>query len=142
MATPTGDRADRARRFHARERRRVKQDQKAFDNAGLFATPFDFGSTLLGQDSPNSLQLPANCKIAISSSVALNFDDVFIGDDLETWGQRLGFPVGGIVKFDTQFQKNRTILITRGDVAVAAVLEIYFWGPKSQIIKFGDCVFT
>lgn len=40
MATPTGPRADAARGFYARERRRKKQDQKDFDIAGFESSPF------------------------------------------------------------------------------------------------------
>ena len=44
MATPTGPRAQAARNWFARERRRTKQNQKDFDIAGVFATPHDFGA--------------------------------------------------------------------------------------------------
>lgn len=40
MATPTGVRANSARGWFARERRRTKQDQKDFDIAGIEAAPF------------------------------------------------------------------------------------------------------
>jgi len=40
MATPTGSRADNARGWFARERRRKKQDQKDFDLAGFEVAPF------------------------------------------------------------------------------------------------------
>ena len=42
MATPTGRNAADARGFHARVRRRKKQDQSHFD--ALVASPFDFGA--------------------------------------------------------------------------------------------------
>ncbi len=40
MATPTGSKADKARGYFARERRRKKQDQKDFDIAGFEPSPF------------------------------------------------------------------------------------------------------
>ena len=40
MATPTGPRAEAARGFFARERRRSKQDQKDLFNAGFESSPF------------------------------------------------------------------------------------------------------
>lgn len=128
--------------YHARKRRRIKQNQSAFDEAGHFASPFDFGAMLIGQDSPNSLLLPADCQIAIGSTVALSTADYFIGDDLETWGFPAGVVAGGVQNSPYYFKKDRTIVITRGDSAPSAVLEIFFRGPKSQLIKFGDCVFT
>lgn len=137
MPTPA-----QARSYYARRRRRIKQNQSDFDIAGLFDTPFDFGAMLAGQDSPNTLLLPANVRIAVGSNVALTTAEVFVGDDLETWGTPTGIVAGGVQNWDYYFKKDRTMVITRGDFAPSAVLEIFFRGPKSQLIKFGDCVFT
>lgn len=131
-----------ARSYYARKRRRVKQNQSAFDVAGYFAAPFDFGAMLVGQDSPNSLLLPADVNIAIGSTVALSTADVFIGDNAETWGIQTAIIAGAITDVPELFSKNQTIVVTRGDTAPAAVLELFFRGPKSELIKFGDCVFT
>lgn len=141
MATPTGTGADKARGYYARERRRLKQDQKAFEIAGHFATPFDFGAMLVGQDSPNSLLLPADCNIAVSSSVAQVAADIFIGNNVETFGGPGPYPAGGIVNIPQVFRKNQTIVITRGDTAPSAVVTIYF-RAKSQVIAFGTVTFT
>ena len=70
MATPTGVRANSARGWFARERRRKKQDQKDFDIAGLFAAPFNFGATAAGGSSANTLTLPANIAIALELNAA------------------------------------------------------------------------
>lgn len=141
MATPTGPRAAEARGYYARERRRLKQNEKAFDNAGLFASPFDFGAMALGQNSPNSLQLPANAKIAIAASVGMPADSISVTVGLETFGQRLAFPAGGIISFDTLFAKNQTIQITRGPAGPAGTLTIYF-RSKSRFFQFGTATFS
>lgn len=142
MATPTGTRANEARGYLARERRRIKQNQKDFDIAGLFAVPFDFGAMSAGQDSPNSLLLPADVKIAVQPSVAMVDFDIFIGNDFETYGGPGPYPAGGIVNLPQIFRKNQTIVMTSGDTAPAGTVTIYFRGPKSQVIQFGTVVFT
>ena len=63
MATPTGPRAESARGFFARVRRRKKQDQKDYDIAGLVASPHDFGSAASSAAFPNPLTLPANVRV-------------------------------------------------------------------------------
>ena len=63
MATPTGPRAQAARGFFSRVRRRKKQDQKDYDIAGLVASPHDFGSAASSAAFPNALTLPANVMI-------------------------------------------------------------------------------
>ena len=87
MATPTGDRADAARNWFARERRRNKQDQKDFDIAGFVApggTPFDFGAVAAGGSSANLLTLPASLEIALEINAATTAGDLGVLDTTDS----------------------------------------------------------
>lgn len=141
MATPTGDRATRVRRYQARERRRLKQNQSAFVNAGYVAAPFDFGAMLVGQDSPNSLQLPADANLALRPSVAMVPGDLNIGDDLETYAGAESVPAGGFTRIRHIFRKDRTIVITRGDTAPSGTVLVYLQ-VRSQYIQIGTVTYT
>lgn len=144
MATPTGPRADSARGFYARERRRKKQNQKDFDIAGLVATPFDFGATAAGGSSANALTLPADIKLAFESSVALAAGDFGVEDVSAGVTSFSGdaAPALGVINMRPLFRERRQIRIARAVGAPAATVKIYFRGPKSQIVQIGTVTFT
>jgi len=134
MATPTGPRAQAARAFYRVRRRKLKQDEKAFINAGLAATPHDFGAQAAGAGSPNNLTLPANARFAVSHSVGLSPEDfsmsTFLGgevghDNAETTG------ANGIQEIRHYYPKNQDIHIFRRVGSLAGTLSVYFLGPNN-----------
>ncbi len=144
MATPTGPRADSARGWFARERRRTKQNQKDFDIAGHVATPFDFGAVAAGGSSANVLTLPADIEIALELD-----DDTVAGDmgvlDVTaavTFVSAEAGKLGGRVNIRHLFREPHQVRITRAIGAPAGAVIVYFRGPKSQLIQVGSATFT
>jgi len=150
MATPTGPRADAARGYFARERRRTKQDQSDFDIAGLIATPHDFGSAAPTVAFPNSLTIPADIHIKARVSGAVfpippAPQTIAPGDTLFSDGINQARNSEALEEFTTIraiFREGRTLTITRGATLVTGSLEIYFLGPKSQRILIGTGTLT
>ena len=147
MATPTGVRADAARNWFARERRRNKQDQKDFDIAGFVApggTPFDFGAVAAGGSSANLLTLPASLEIALEINAATTAGDLGVLDvtsSLDFVSAEAGIS-GGRVNIRHVFREAHEIRITRAAGAPAGTVLVFFRGPKSQLIQFGTATFT
>lgn len=144
MATPTGSRADNARGWFARERRRTKQNQKDFDIAGHAATPFVFGAVAAGGSSANVLTLPADIEIALEINAAtaagdLGVLDVTTGVDFVSAEAGVS---GGRVNIRHLFREPHQIRITRAIGAPAGAVVVYFRGPKSQLIQIGAATFT
>ncbi len=144
MATPTGSRADNARGWFARERRRTKQNQKDFDIAGHVATPFVFGAVAAGGSSANVLTLPADIEIALEINAAtaagdLGVLDVTTGVDFVSAEAGVS---GGRVNIRHLFREPHQIRITRAIGAPAGAVVVYFRGPKSQLIQIGAATFT
>jgi len=142
MATPTGERADAARRFHARERRRTKQNQA--DYRALIAAPFDFGTVAAGGSSTNVLTLPADIEIAVTINAAMaaghvGILDVTTGLDFVSAEAAVS---GARINIRHLFREPHQIRITRAAGALAGAATIFFRGPKSQLIAFGTVVFT
>ncbi len=147
MATPTGVRADAARNWFARERRRNKQDQKDFDIAGFVApggTPFDFGAVAAGGSSANVLTLPASLEIALEINAITTAGDLGIldtTDSVDFVSAEAGIS-GGRVNIRHRFKEAHAIRITRAVGAPAGAVLVFFRGPKSQLIQFGTATFT
>ncbi len=147
MATPTGDRADAARNWFARERRRTKQDQKDFDIAGFVdpgGTPFDFGAVAAGGSSANVLTLPASLEIALEINAATTAGDLGVldtTDSIDFVSAEAGIS-GGRVNIRHRFKEAHAIRITRAVGAPAGAVLVFFRGPKSQLIQFGTATFT
>lgn len=147
MATPMGARADRARGYYSRRRRRKKQEQKDFDIAGFVApagTPFDFGAVAAGGSSANTLTLPANVKIALVINTAttagqLGVEDVTAG---VTYVSAEAGVSGGRINIRRWFAEPHQIRITRALGAPSGSVQVYFRGPKSQLVQIGQATFT
>ena len=143
MATPTGPRADAARNWFARERRRKKQDQKDFDIAGLFDTPHDFGSAIASAAFPNALVLPANARFVAqvtAASGAIAAGDTLFSDG--TAQARNSEDLANLTTIRALFIEARSLTITRGAAAVTGTLQVFFIGPKSQRILIGTGTFA
>lgn len=147
MATPTGSRADAARGFFARERRRSKQDQKDFDIAGLVppgGTPFDFGAVAAGSSSANVLTLPSSLDIALQINAATTAGDLGVldtTDAIDYVSAEAGVSAGR-VNIRKRFKEAHAIRITRAVGAPAGAVLVFFRGPKSQLVQFGQATFT
>ncbi len=144
MATPAGSRADNARGWFARERRRTKQNQKDFDIAGLVATPFVFGAVAAGGSSANVLTLPADAELALEINAAIAAGgfgvlDVTAGVDFVSAEAGVS---GGRVNIRHLFREPHQVRITRAIGAPAGAVVVYFRGPKSQLIQIGAATFT
>jgi hypothetical protein len=148
MATPTGARADAARGFFSRVRRRKKQDQKAF--AALAASPHDFGSAAPSAAFPNALTLPANVKLQAEVTGAVfpippAPQTIAPGDTLFDDGVAQARNAEALEELTTiraRFGEGRDLTITRGATAVTGTLQVYFFGPKSQRILIGTGTLT
>jgi len=143
MATPTGPRAQAARNWFARERRRTKQNQKDFDIAGFFATPHDFGSAGASAAFPNPLVLPASIRIqaqVTGASGAIAAGDTLFSDG--TAQARNAEDLAELTTIRALFIESRTLTITRGAAAVTGSLQVFFKGPKSQRILIGTGTFA
>jgi len=144
MATPAGSRADNARGWFARERRRTKQNQKDFDIAGLVATPFDFGNVAAGGSSANVLTLPAAAELALEINAATAAGDLGVldvTDSIDYVSAEAGV-TGGRVNIRHLFREPHQVRITRAIGAPAGAVVVYFRGPKSQLIQVGAATFT
>jgi len=144
MATPTGARADSARGWFARERRRTKQNQKDFDIAGHVATPFVFGAVAAGGSSANVLALPADIEIALEINAAIaagGFGVLDVTTGIDHVSAEAGVP-GGRVNIRHLFREPHQVRITRAIGAPAGAVVVYFRGPKSQLIQIGSATFT
>lgn len=147
MATPTGPRANAARNWFARERRRIKQDQKDFDIAGLVGpggTPFDFGAVAAGGSSANVLTLPASAELALAINAATTAGDLGILDvttGIDYVSAEDGISAGRI-NIRHLFREAHQIRITRAVGAPAGVVNVAFRGPKSQAVLIGTATFT
>ena len=147
MATPTGPRADAVRNWFARERRRIKQDQKDFDIAGLVppgGTPFDFGAVAAGGSSANVLTLAASLEIALQINAITTAGDLGVLDTTDSidFVSAVAGVSGGRVNIRHQFKEAHAIRITRAIGAPAGAVLVFFRGPKSQLIQFGQATFT
>ena len=144
MATPTGPRADSARGWFARERRRAKQNQKDFDVAGHVATPFDFGAVAAGGSSANVLTLPADAELALEINAAIaagGMGVLDVTDSIPYVSAEAGIS-GGRVNIRHLFREPHQVRITRAIGAPAGAVVVYFRGPKSQLIQVGAATFT
>ncbi len=143
MATPTGPRADAAREWYARERRRKKQDQKDFDIAGLVATPHDFGSAGSSTAFPNPLTLPANLQPAVevlAASGAIPPGDTLFDDGVVQ--ARNAEDMANLTIIRAVFGESRALTITRGAAVASGTLQVFFWGPKGRRILIGTGTLT
>ena len=143
MATPTGRRADEARGFFARVRRRKKQDQKDYDIDGLVATPFDFGAAVANAAFPNTLTLPATVRIlaqVVAASGAIPAGDTLFSDG--TAQARNSEDLANLTTIRALFIEARALTITRGPAVSTGTLEVFFFGPKSQRILIGTGTFS
>lgn len=144
MASPTGARADSARGWFARERRRKKQDQKDFDIAGFVAAPFDFGATAAGGSSLNTLTLPADIEIALELNAATVAGDMGVEDvtaAVSFVSAEAGIS-GGRINIRRLFRESHQVRITRAVGAPAGAGIVYFRGPKSALVQIGAVTFT
>ena len=144
MATPAGSRADSARGWFARERRRTKQNQKDFDIAGHVSAPFDFGAVAAGGSSANVLTLPADIEIALEINAATLAGDLGVLDvtsAIDYVSAEAGIS-GGRVNIRHLFREPHQVRITRAIGAPAGAVVVYFRGPKSQLIQIGTATFT
>ena len=142
MATPTGERADPARRFHAREWRRTKQNQS--DYSVLAAAPFDFGTVAAGGSSTNVLTLPADIEIAITINAVMAAGHLGVLDVTSgiTYLNAEAAVSGARINIRHLFREPHQIRITRDAGALAGAATVFFRGPKSQLIAVGTVVFT
>ncbi len=143
MATPTGPRAQEARGFFARVRRRKKQDQKDYDIAGLVASPHDFGSAASSAAFPNPLVLPATVRIlaeVLAASGAIPAGDTLFDDTVVS--ARNSEDLAELTTIRALFGEARTLTITRGAAVSTGTLQVYFFGPKSQRILIGTGAYT
>jgi hypothetical protein len=133
-----------ASQYYARKRRRKKQDQKAFDIAGFFATPFDFGATAAAGSSANVLTLPADIQIALELNVAIVAGGFGVEDvtaALSYVSAEAGI-AGGRVNIRQVFRGTHQIRITRAAGTPAGAVIVYFRGPKSQLSRVATATFT
>jgi len=141
MATPTGARADAARGFFSRVRRRKKQDQKDF--SVLAASPHNFGSAASSAAFPTPLTLPAN--VRIQAEVLTATGPIPAGDTLFSDGirqARNAEDLGSLTTIRALFGEGRDLTITRGPAVSTGTLQVYFFGPKSQRILIGTGTLT
>ena len=143
MATPTGPRADAARDFFRRERRRHKQNEKAF--AGLAAAPFAFGAAAAGAGAPGLLPLPAGGRFSISSTGAIGIGGVSI---TATIGGVVGYfnaeaaVAGGFTPIRHHYGPEQTIGIFRSPGTGPGTLSVYYLGPRGKRLLIGTATFT
>jgi len=147
MATPMGPRSNRARAWHARERRRNKQNQKDYDIAGFVApggTPFDFGAVAAGGSSANALTLPADIDIALQINAATAAGQLGVLDVTSaiTYLSAEAGISGGRINIRHRFREPHQIRITRAAGAPAGAVLVFFRGPKSQLVQIGQATFT
>lgn len=150
MATPTGPRAESARGFFARVRRRKKQDQKDYDIAGLVASPHDFGSAAPTVAFPNALTLPSDLAIEAQVTSAVfpippAPQTIAPGDTLFDDGirqARNAEALEELTRIRAVFREGRDLTITRGATLVTGTLQVFFVGPKSQRILIGSGTLT
>ena len=142
MATPTGPRAENARNWFARERRRKKQDQSDFD--ALAAALFDFGAVVAGGLSANTLTLPADVEIAFQATCAVAIADVGVFDATDAVGfvNAEANIIGGRINIRHLFREPHAIQISRAIGALAGTVVVSFRGPKSALVPFGIATFT
>ena len=146
MSLPAGPAAQRKLAYYRRVRRRIKQDEKAFEIAGFTpGAPHDFGSQAAGVGSPNNLILPANARFAVSHSVGLSpewasFEDIgppTIGYwNAETTG------ANGIQEVRNWFEKDTELHIFRALGSTAGTLSIYFLGPHNKRTLIATATWT
>ena len=143
MATPPGPRADAARDFFRRERRRHKQNEKAF--AALAAAPFDFGAAAAGAGAPNLLALPASGRFAFSLNAAIPVGGVAVSS---TIGGTVGYfndvsvAPGGFYNVKHYFEEPETIGVFRDIATPAGTLSLYYLGPRGKRLLIGTATFT
>lgn len=142
MATPTGARADSARGWFARERRRKKQDRSDFD--ALVASLFNFGTVAAGGLSLNTLTLPANVEIAFQNTFAAAALDLGVFDTTAGVGylNAEAAIVGARINIRHLFRKPHQIQISRSIGALAGTVVVSFRGPKSALVPIGIATFT
>ena len=143
MTTPTGPRADTARNWFARERRRKKQDQSDFDIAGLVATPHNFGAAASSIAFPNALTLPANIRIQVevlAASGAIPAGDTLFDDGNNQ--ARNAEDMANLTTIRALFGESRPLTITRGPAVSTGTLQVYFFGPKGSRLLIGTGAFT
>ena len=143
MATPTGPRAEAARGYFSRVRRRKKQDQSDYGIAGLVAAPFNFGSAASSVAFPNTLVLPANVRILVevlAASGAIPAGDTLFDDGVTQ--ARNSEDMANLTTIRAVFGESRTLTITRGAAVSTGTLQVYFFGPKSQRILIGTGTLT
>ncbi len=144
MATPTGARADSARGWFARERRRKKQDQSDFIIAGHVATPFNFGNVIVLGVSVFSMILPADVEIALEVNAASAAGSIGVRDvttGINYLSPQVGIS-GGRVNVPHLFRAPHEIRIHRITGSPVGDCIVYFRGPKSQLIQIGTATFT
>ncbi len=137
MATPTGPRAETARNWFARERRRKKQDQ------GDFAGVHDFGAALPSAAFPNPFTLPANVRLRVelfSPSGPIPIGDTLFSDGIAQ--ARNAEPIIDLTTIRALFKEGRDLTITRGPAVVSGLLLIYFAGPKSSRTLIAQATFS
>lgn len=145
MATPTGRRARAARGWFARERRRTLQNQKDFEIAGYTpAAPFAFGTVAAAGSSTNTLTLPADCELTLSVPAATVVGDLGVEDvtDGVTYVQAEAGASGARINIRKRFREAHQIRITRAAGSPAGTIDVFFRGPKSQLVKIGEATGT
>ena len=142
MATPTGVRADQARAWYARERRRTKQNQKAFDIVGLvnkLGIDLVFGIVPPGGSSPYDITLPADATFTLKINAATNAGDIGIQDVISgiVYWSAENIPANGSVNIRHLFRKSHQIRLVKSGGAPVGDIKIYFRGPKTELIEVG-----
>lgn len=86
LVSPRGSRPGRAQAelFHARERRRAAQRQRAFDADA--ATPFDMGTVAAGNPLPTPYPMRAASRLAVSFSAPLTAGQLTVSIGARTLG--------------------------------------------------------
>lgn len=140
MADPYQTRA-----FYSRRRRRTLQNQKDFEIAGYSpASLFAFGATIAGGSSANTMTLPADIEITVSLAAATAAGDIGIEDVTAgtTYVQAEPAPSGGAIRIRKVFREGHQIKIARGALAPAGTVAVFFSGPKTQLFKIGEAIFS
>jgi hypothetical protein len=105
---------------------------------------FDFGAVAAGGSSANVLTLPASLEIALQINAATTAGDLGVldtTDAIDYVSAEAGIS-GGRVNIRKRFKEAHAIRITRAAGAPAGAVLVFFRGPKSQLVQFGQATFT
>lgn len=143
MATPTGTRADAARRYFARERRRRKRDLAEYTRQGITPlAPFDFGNVAAGGLSANTLTLPANTTFVLELDAAVGVQGYGVNDQTTDFENAEAVAANGRASIRHVFRRDQDVQISRDVGTPAGALNVYFDDQNGKLTLIATATFT